>query len=151
MRGVFFSRIYVADLRRDSVFLYFRKRGVTYIYTLASFMIRTKDWNGWGLGQVTSPQQDQCKAQDWARTQTDLVNLVNVVKYLRSNVHLRSNLRSQVTILKFGNFLFLVKKKCYYYYYYFYIGTLHLIKRICFDVFGGIHGFPWSGSDLNPY
>jgi len=28
MRGVFFSRIYVADLRRDSIFAYFGKRGV---------------------------------------------------------------------------------------------------------------------------
>ena len=28
MRGVFFSRIYVADSRRDSVFTYFGKRGV---------------------------------------------------------------------------------------------------------------------------
>jgi len=31
MRGVFFSRIYVADLCRDSVFEYFGKRGVTKI------------------------------------------------------------------------------------------------------------------------
>jgi len=29
MCGVFFSRIYVADSRRDSVFTYFGKRGVT--------------------------------------------------------------------------------------------------------------------------
>jgi len=29
MRGVFFSRIYVADSRRDSVSMYFEKRGVT--------------------------------------------------------------------------------------------------------------------------
>ena len=29
MRGVFSSRIYVADSRRDSVFMYFEKRDVT--------------------------------------------------------------------------------------------------------------------------
>ena len=31
MHGVFSSRIYVADSRRDSVFAYFEKRGVTAI------------------------------------------------------------------------------------------------------------------------
>ena len=34
IRGVFFSRIYVADSRRDYVFTYFRKRDVTPLITL---------------------------------------------------------------------------------------------------------------------
>jgi len=30
IRGIFFSRMYVVDSRRDSIFTYFRKRGVTF-------------------------------------------------------------------------------------------------------------------------
>ena len=42
MRGVFFSRIYVADSRRDSVPTYFRKQGVT--------------WFSWYQSQVYSKE-----------------------------------------------------------------------------------------------
>jgi len=41
MCEVFFSRIYVADIRRDSIFAYFRKRGATIAYlTLLLFIFK---------------------------------------------------------------------------------------------------------------
>jgi len=42
MCGVFFSCIYVADLRRDSVSVYFEKRGVTESIKFLSPLLRER-------------------------------------------------------------------------------------------------------------